>query len=53
MVSDPYEELEEYKKLNPWTAEDIAFWTGTPTYQPWKDVAAFFRDTNQGDDDAA
>ena len=27
----------------PWSAEDIAFWTGTPRYQPWKDVAAFFR----------
>jgi len=26
-----------------WTAEDTAFWTGTPHYQPWKDVAAFFR----------
>lgn len=23
--------------------EDIAFWTGTPSYQPWRDVAAFFR----------
>ena len=29
--------------VGPWTAEDVAFWTGTPRYQPWKDVAAFFR----------
>ena len=27
----------------PWTAEDVRFWTATKTYQPWKDVAAFFR----------
>jgi hypothetical protein len=27
----------------PWTAEDVAFWTGTARYQPWKDIAAFFR----------
>ena len=26
-----------------WTEEDIAFWTGTSTYQPWKDVSAFFK----------
>lgn len=26
-----------------WTAEDAAFWTGTKHYQPWKDVAAFFK----------
>ena len=29
---------------DPWTAEDVRFWTGTATYQPWKDVAAFFRE---------
>jgi len=28
----------------PWGAEEVAFWTGTPRYQPWKDVAAFFRE---------
>lgn len=28
-----------------WTAEDAAYWTGTARYQPWKDVAAFFRVT--------
>lgn len=27
----------------PWTAEDVKFWTGTKRYQPWKDVAAFFK----------
>lgn len=26
-----------------WGPEDLAFWTGTSSYQPWKDVAAFFR----------
>lgn len=26
-----------------WGAEEVAFWTGTARYQPWKDVAAFFR----------
>lgn len=26
-----------------WGSEDIAFWTGTACYQPWKDVASFFR----------
>jgi hypothetical protein len=26
-----------------WGEDDIAFWTGTARYQPWKDVAAFFR----------
>lgn len=30
---------------DPWTAEDVAFWSGSPTYQPWKDVAAYFRGT--------
>lgn len=29
--------------IGPWGAEEIAFWTGTERYQPWKDVAAFFR----------
>lgn len=29
--------------IAPWTQEDITFWTGTKTYQPWKDVAAFFK----------
>ena len=42
-ASDCYAEAEEYARLNPWTEEDIAFWTGTSTYQPWKDVAAFFK----------
>jgi hypothetical protein len=28
---------------DPWTAEDVRFWNGTKSYQPWKDVAAFFR----------
>ena len=32
--------------IDPWTAEDVRFWTGTATYQPWKDVAAFFRGTS-------
>ena len=27
-----------------WDKEDVKFWTGTKYYQPWKDVAAFFRD---------
>jgi D-ribose pyranose/furanose isomerase RbsD len=30
-----------------WSAEDVAFWTGTPHYQPWKDVAAFFRESGK------
>lgn len=34
---------------DPWTAEDVAFWTGSRTYQPWKDVAAFFRETERAD----
>lgn len=29
--------------IGPWGAEEVAFWTGTERYQPWKDVAAFFR----------
>lgn len=33
----------------PWTAEDAAFWTGTARYQPWRDVAAFFRDSTPCD----
>ena len=32
---------------DPWTAEDVAFWTGTATYQPWRDVAAFFKEEHQ------
>lgn len=28
-----------------WTAGDVAFWTSTSRYTPWRDVAAFFRDT--------
>ena len=28
-----------------WGPAEIAFWTGTPHYQPWKDVAAFFKGT--------
>lgn len=29
--------------IDPWTAEDVRFWTQTPTrYCPWKDVARFF-----------
>lgn len=31
----------------PWSAETVAFWTGTVHYQPWKDVAAFFREDQQ------
>ena len=30
--------------IDRWTDEDVAFWTGSPTYQPWKDVADFFRE---------
>jgi len=30
--------------LGLWTEYDIWFWTGTPSYQPWKDVATFFRE---------
>lgn len=26
-----------------WGPDDVAFWTGTERYQPWKDVAAFFK----------
>lgn len=26
-----------------WGPEDVRFWTGTVRYQPWKDVAGFFR----------
>jgi hypothetical protein len=26
-----------------WGPAEVAFWTSTPSYQPWKDVAAFFR----------
>jgi hypothetical protein len=31
--------------IGPWGAEEVAYWTGTPRYQPWKDVAAFFRES--------
>lgn len=34
--------------LSSWTAEDIAFWTGTARYQRWKDVAAFFKCQERG-----
>jgi len=44
MFDDPYAEWEEYIKLNPWTEEDIKFWIGNEHYQPWKDVAQFFKD---------
>lgn len=30
-----------------WGSEDAAFWTGTERYQPWKDVASFFRMQDQ------
>jgi hypothetical protein len=33
--------------VDPWTTEDIAFWTGSPRYQPWKDVAQFFRNRSK------
>lgn len=33
--------------LDAWGPEDVAFWTGTCRYQPWKDVAAFFRVQDQ------
>ena len=26
-----------------WGPQDVTFWTGTSRYQPWKDVASFFR----------
>jgi hypothetical protein len=26
-----------------WGPAEVAFWTSTPIYQPWKDVAAYFR----------
>lgn len=29
-----------------WGSEDVAFWTGTARYQPWKDVTAFFKESN-------
>lgn len=35
---------------DPWTAEDIAFWTGTRRYEPWKDVAAFFKTRNNDEE---
>jgi len=32
--------------MDGWGAEDIKFWTQLPSrYCPWKDVAAFFKDT--------
>jgi hypothetical protein len=31
---------------SPWTAADAAHWTGTERYQPWKDVAAFFKNSS-------
>jgi hypothetical protein len=33
-----------------WGPEDVAFWTGTDRYQPWKDVAVFFRVKDTADD---
>jgi hypothetical protein len=27
-----------------WGPVEVAFWTSTPTYQPWKDVAAYFNE---------
>jgi hypothetical protein len=32
----------------PWTAEDVAYWTGTARYEPWRDVAALFRTRREG-----
>jgi len=32
--------------IDPWTKADAAYWTATARYQPWKDVAAFFRESN-------
>lgn len=31
--------------IKPWGPEDIAFWTGSARYCPWKDVAVFFQGT--------
>jgi hypothetical protein len=41
-IADPDEVASSYEEVDP---EWVAFWTGTPRYQPWKDVAAFFRET--------
>ncbi len=30
--------------IGPWADEEIAFWSGTKRYQPWKDIAGFFRE---------
>jgi len=38
--------------IGPWGAEEVAFWTGTAHYQPWKDVAAFFREPPTRDNHA-
>lgn len=37
------QDIEELLNIHRWGEEDSAFWTGTIHYQPWKDVAAFFR----------
>lgn len=29
--------------IGPWGDEEVAFWTGTARYQPWKDVSSFFK----------
>jgi len=29
--------------IGPWGEIEVAFWIGTARYQPWKDVAAFFK----------
>jgi len=28
---------------DPWTAEDVRYWTGSARYEPWRDVAELFR----------
>jgi hypothetical protein len=33
----------------PWGEAEIVFWSGTKRYQPWKDVAAFFRTREEVD----
>jgi hypothetical protein len=40
-IADPDEVAPSYEEVDP---EWVAFWTGTPRYRPWKDVASFFRE---------
>ncbi len=41
------ETLEEFIAVYPWGPEEVDFWTGTTRYQPWCDVADFFRLTTE------